>query len=223
MPSIPGLRICRAGGSLRCVLLITLFALYALRPTGDAAAQEDPGWPCMQRKVPHLFVAQLWAGPSLPEDRSWRDDPELARLVSVISARRTGLDEVRRRVAGIRRSGDKRRDERLLALFAGVFEVIDDERARVIAGIEGFARNQRRLAERIDAHDAETRAAEAAAAPDDHDALDRLEEMQDQLDWDIRIFQDRQRSLSYVCESPVILEKRAFAVAQIVQDELGRD
>jgi hypothetical protein len=33
-------------------------------------------------------------------------------------------------------------------------------------------------------------------------------------DWDIRIFEDRQKSLKYLCDQPVFLEQRAF--------ELGR-
>lgn len=189
---------------------------------GQAIAQVDAGWPCMQRKVPHLSVAQLWAGPPLPADAAWRDDPELAHLVSVISARRTELDEVRALLAGLGPAGQGR-DARLLALFAGVFDAIDRERARVVAGIERFAAKQRGLAEQIDARDAALGAAETAAAPHDHDAADRIEQMRDELAWDIRIFQDRQRSLSSVCETPVILERRAFAVAQMIQAQLGQE
>ena len=191
--------------------------------TGHAGAQEDPDWPCIQRKVPHLSVAQLWAGPPLPDDDGWRDDPELASLVSVISARRTDLDAVRPMLARIGAAAGQGREQRLLALFAGVFEAIDRERARVIDGIGRFARKQRDLAARVDARDAAMREAEKAAAPDDYEAADRIEAMRDELAWDIRIFQDRQRSLSHVCESPVILERRAFAVAQMIQAELDRD
>ena len=190
---------------------------------GPAAAQEDPDWPCIQRKVPHLSPAQLWAAPPLPDGAAWRDDPELARLVPAISARRTNLDEARALVAALGPAEGQSRDERLLALFAGVFDSIDSERARVIGGIGRFARKQRSLAQQIDARDAALGAAESAAAPDDHAAADRIEAMRDELDWEIRIFQDRQRALSSVCESPVILERRAFAVAQIIQAELGRE
>ena len=204
------------------LLLIAVAALCLGWPVGHAGADEDPDWPCIQRKVPHLSVAQLWAGPPLPEDAAWRDDPELARLVPLISARRTDLDEVRPVLADLGPAAGQSRDQRLLALFAGVFEAIDRERARVIQGIARVAQKQRGLAEQIDARDAAARAAETAAAPEDHDALDRIDEMRDTLAWDIRIFQDRQRSLSFVCESPVILERRAFAVAQMIQAELDR-
>lgn len=200
---------------------ITAAALLSGLVSG-AAAQEDPGWPCMQRKVATLSVAQLWAGPPLPEHPAWQDDPEIARLVALISARRTQLDEVRPMLEALGSAGGRGRDERLVELFAGVFETIDRERARIMAGVERYAARQRGLSEQIDAREDAIRAAEAAAAPDDDDAQDRIEEMQDELAWDIRIFQDRQRSLTYVCETPVILERRAFAAAQMIQSELGR-
>ena len=208
----------RAGRFAGAAVLLCLTVL-----AGRAAAQEDPDWPCIQRKVPHLSVAQLWAGPPIPEDDAWRDDPELARLVAAISARRTDLDAVGPMLAELGPSAEQGREERLLALFAGVFGTIDRERARVIGGIGRFARKQRELAAQIDARDAALRDAEAAAAPGDYDAADRIEAMRDELAWDIRIFQDRQRSLSHVCESPVILERRAFALAQMIQGELDRD
>jgi hypothetical protein len=50
-------------------------------------------------------------------------------------------------------------------------------------------------------------------AKPDFDAIDKQEE---QLDWDTRIFQDRQQALSYVCETPVILEQRVFALARAI-------
>ena len=37
------------------------------------------------------------------------------------------------------------------------------------------------------------------------------------MDWDERIHTDRQRSLTYVCETPVLLEKRLYAIAQLLQ------
>jgi hypothetical protein len=211
----------RRGAPARRLLAVVALCLSGM--IGHAEAQEDPDWPCIQRKVPHLAVGQLWAGPPIPEDAAWRDDPEIAGLVPMISARRTDLEEVRPMLAAIGEAAGRSREQRLLALFAGVFDAIDRERARVIDGIGRFARKQRELAAQVDARDAALREAVAQAAPGDHDAADRIEEMRDQLAWEIRIFQDRQRSLTFVCESPVILEKRAFALAQMIQAELGRD
>lgn len=201
-----------------------VLALALACMAGPASAQmaEDPDWPCIQRKVPHLAVAQLWSGPPVPEDTAWRDDPAVAHLASVAAARRTDLESLPPLLAELGPAGERGRDDRLVALFGGIFQTIDRERARIVDGIERFARKHRALAEQIDRRDEEIRAAEAAAAPDDHDALDRIEELQDQQAWDIRIYQDRQKSLTYVCETPVILERRAFAIARMIQAELGQ-
>ena len=45
----------------------------------------------------------------------------------------------------------------------------------------------------------------------DFDAIDAEEKA---LDWDQRVFTDRQQSLTYVCETPVILEQRLFALGR---------
>ena len=34
------------------------------------------------------------------------------------------------------------------------------------------------------------------------------------LGWETRIFRDRAQSLTYVCETPVLLERRAFELAR---------
>jgi hypothetical protein len=217
-----GRRSAKAGAAYR-LRRVAVAALGLLLLTGQAPAQEDPDWPCIQRKVPHLSVAQLWAGPPLPEAGAGAEDAELARLAAAISARRTDLDDVRPLLAGLGPGDGQSRDDRLLALFRAVFEAIDRERARVIEGIARFARRQRELAGQIDARGTAVRDAEAAAAPGDAEAAARVAEMRDELAWNVRIYQDRQRSLSFVCESPVLLEKRAFAVAQMVQAEIGRD
>ncbi len=48
----------------------------------------------------------------------------------------------------------------------------------------------------------------------DYDRVDALEE---QLDWDQRIYNDRQRSITYLCETPTLLERRLFVIAQMLQ------
>ena len=41
------------------------------------------------------------------------------------------------------------------------------------------------------------------------------------LQWDLRIFQDRHKTLSYVCEVPVVIEQRLFALAQEIQNNMN--
>jgi hypothetical protein len=194
-----------------------IIAAIALAAGAAAAQPQDPDWPCVQRKVAHLSIGMMWTGP-IPEDMdAWRDDAEIAALAPRLAARRTPLAEVEAEIA---RFGAEADDARTALLFAGVFQTIDRERSRIVEGVTRFARKQRALSARIDAAQSEIAEAEAAAGPEDYDALDRIEEMRDALTWDVRIYEERQLSLTYVCESPVILEKRAFAIARIAMGAL---
>src|SRR3546814_4158633 len=47
----------------------------------------------------------------------------------------------------------------------------------------------------------------AAAANDD---------LTEQLNWSIRIFDEREKSMTYLCEQPVLLEQRAFALGRTI-------
>ncbi|MEO0760375.1 MAG: hypothetical protein AAFZ09_00960 [Pseudomonadota bacterium] len=190
---------------------------------GSAPAQPvDPDWPCIQRKVVHLSWGQMWTGPALPEsNRAWRDDAELTDLVARLAPRRTTIEEAGALVEALGPAGERTRDERLVALFAGVFDRIDAERARIVRGIVTLAQRERARSERIELMRGEVATLAAAAKPDDFDALDRIEELEDEIGWETRIYDDRRRSLTFVCESPVLLEKRAFALARVIQGALG--
>ncbi|TVQ56153.1 MAG: hypothetical protein EA355_07920 [Rhodobacteraceae bacterium] len=199
---------------MRVMLMAAAFAVGA----GAATAQPvEADWPCEQRRILHLSIGQMWAA-DLPDDLdAWRDDRELADLAARIAARRTTDAEVNAMIAGVSAQDGVSREARLARLFTGVFALIDAERARIVEGISRYARRQAALADRIETAQDALAQAEAAAAPDDFDALDRIDRMRDTLAWDVRIFDERDRSLGFVCESPVILERRAFAVARAIK------
>ncbi|MEM7529761.1 MAG: hypothetical protein AAF416_19180, partial [Pseudomonadota bacterium] len=199
---------------------IALLMFFSVGP-GDAVAQGfgSTDWPCQQRKVRHLSWGQMWAGPPLPEDPSaWRGDEPVNRLVGVLAARRTALSEAEALVQALEAGEEGRdRDARLVALFAGVFQQIDRERARIVDGIERLSRRERSRAERIETMRSTLASLRQDVAKDDYDTLDRIDELEDEVTWETRIYEDRRRSLQFVCESPVILEKRAFALARLIK------
>ncbi len=41
-----------------------------------------------------------------------------------------------------------------------------------------------------------------------------------QRGWDLRLYEDRSDSLAYLCEQPVVLEQRAFALARAIAKHL---
>ena len=102
----------------------------------------------------------------------------------------------------------------MVALFAATFDHVEPARDRVMAGITRYAHKQAALeaADRGPAPPVRPR-----SKPLETKDFDRMDEVEKQLDWATRIFQDRQQSLTYVCETPVILEQRAFALGRAAQ------
>ncbi|TPE52143.1 hypothetical protein [Amaricoccus solimangrovi] len=178
-----------------------------------AADQSDPDWPCVQRKVPSLSMGQMWAGP--PAEGDWQEDPEIARLAGVMAARRTTLDEVKALAGDYAAKLDPdARPGRMALLFQGVLDRINSERADVMSGISRYAHHQIELSDGVKAEEA----ALAALKADPKADPDKVEEAQDKLNWNIRVYRERAQSLTYVCETPVLLEQRAFAIARILAE-----
>ena len=50
----------------------------------------------------------------------------------------------------------------------------------------------------------------------------RRAELEEQILWDSRIYDERERSLTYICEQPVLLEQRIFALAREIMNHLDR-
>lgn len=212
----------RARTMAAAAALLTLTGLGPARAaaaTADPAAGVNPDWPCVQRLVPELSAAMMWGGPPLDSvDGDWSQDPQRAALARKLSDRSAPLDEVKDAIDAYARDLEpERRKQELTLLFQGVFQLITERRHRVIEGIERYAKRQRLLAQRI----TETnRQLEALGRSDAPDAQSQLQELQNQRDWDARIYEERRHALSQVCDQPVQLEQRAFAIARAVQGHL---
>jgi hypothetical protein len=182
-------------------------------PARAADQSTDPDWPCIQRKVPSLSVGQMWSGP--PAEGNWEDDPDIARLARTMAARRTSLDEVKALATEYASTlSPEQRPGQMALLFTGVLDRIDAERHDVMGGISRYAHQQVGLSDSVKADEAALAALRADPNPD----LDKVEEAQDKLNWGVRVYRERSQSLTYVCETPVLLEQRAFAIARILAD-----
>ncbi len=193
----------------KLVFAAALLGTFAIPVT--AASFDDPEWPCIQRKVESLSVGQMWPGPYPETD--WRSVEALRTLGPALAQRRVSLEEVEERAADYAATlPEEDRAEHLALLFTAVLDQINAQRSQLISGIGRYAGRQTALAERVD-----QRRAEIAALMDAEDKdFDRIDEIEEALDWDTRIFRERAQSLTYVCEAPVLLEQRAFAIARLL-------
>lgn len=190
-----------------------------LAASGAHAAGEDPDWPCVQRKVPQISVGQVWTGPPVDDiGDSWRQDAALAGLAREIASRRTSLEDARAKIADFAAAAADR-SQRLTTLFVAVLSLVNEERSAIMAGIGRYARRQQALADKIEAQSAELGTLPDAGGTDEE--IDRREELLEIQAWDARIFQERSRALTYVCELPVELDKRAFALGKAIAAEIG--
>ncbi|MGB5556986.1 MAG: hypothetical protein WBN04_03135 [Paracoccaceae bacterium] len=191
-----------------CFLYVLLSAATPCAPAMSADFS-DPTWPCIQKKVEDLSLGVMWPHP-VPDAPLRAELDDAPALVATLALRRVSLEEADRLIENFAQThGDLTTDE-LGQIFKQVFDRIKADRRAIIKGIERYSQKQIALSEAID----ETRVAmdtNMAAENPDFDEVDRLEE---KLDWDERIFHDRAQSLTYVCETPVLLEKRAYAIAQ---------
>ena len=191
--------------------------IAGLCPMASAQAPSEFEWPCVQQKVPVVAASTVWSGPDLEEVGSWQADSDAALLVQRLASRRTRTEEIDPLIEAFAEQAGERKAERLTRVFAGVLDVINTERSRIIAGIERYARGQNELAEKIREEADKITAAKDGPATE---PTKELQELETRFQWDKRIFEERSHALSSVCETPVLLEQRLFEIARSIQQHL---
>ena len=192
-------------------------ALALVLTPARAADPRNPDWPCVQVKVPEISPAAVWAGPPFDDvGDKWQSDPKIRDLVVRLAARRTSLEDAQKLAAEFLTGSAEHRKENGRLLFAGLFATLNSLRSDVINGIERYTRRQRDFAQRIRS---ETLALRELQDKPDADPK-QVAEQADRVQWETRIFEDRRRTISYVCEVPVLIEQRLFALGRAIQQEM---
>jgi hypothetical protein len=205
----------------RCVGIaaVALGGALFVAATAEAAppGPRDADWPCQQIKVPALSLAAVWTGsPVDPQQIDWRHDQAVADLVHELAQRREPLAQAQDKIHAFAQQAAAQKQQKLLALLAGLFSVLDDERSTVIAGLDRFGARQKELAAGIRDDNAKLRQLQEDSAAD----AGELNQMVQRVTWEAEVFQDRRQALSYACDVPGKIEQRLFALARTIQQEL---
>jgi hypothetical protein len=202
-----------------------VFALFAvlvlgaglpLLPAG-AAGRPDQNWPCVQPKVPQMSVAAVWDGPSIADvGKAWEDNPELRDLIGRLAARRTPLDEAQKAINAFVTGAPAEKQDKAKKLLAALFDTLNQQRAEVIKGIERVDRKQRELADKIRSDVATLR--ELQDKPEQDQS--RINALVSEVEWSMRIFEERRKTIRYVCEVPTAIEQRTFSLARTIRQAL---
>jgi len=189
-------------------------ALAIAQPPG----RRDPDWPCPQIKVPELSLAAVWSGPSVdPQDAHWKDQPAVVSLVEKLAPRREPIDQAQTLLSDFARQTGSDKQQQLLEVLVGLFNVLDQERDSVISGLDRFGHRQKELAADIRADNERLRALQNDPASDPK----ALQQMTQQVTWKVEVFQDRSQAVSYACDVPAKIEQRLFTLARYIQQELN--
>jgi hypothetical protein len=204
--------------ALRAVLAIAIMALLASQAIAQSRAKADPDWPCRQIKVQTYSLAGVWSGPELDLNlQSWRDESDIADLAAKMTQRRIPIADVESAVADFKAKAGADADAKLLRAFAAAFQDLSRQRSQILDGLERFGRKQRAMADHIRA---ENEAVQKSADQNQGGQTLPAADSQEQLRWDIRIFDDRRQTITYVCETPTLIEQRIGAIARAVQAAL---
>jgi hypothetical protein len=182
-----------------------------------AAADSPVDWPCQQALVPEVSAAVLWAGPPVEGlEGTWRKSPQVAALVVRLSGDRHSLDQAEHDIEQFAKGlPAAEKDKQLTLLFAGVLETANARRAELMAGIRKLTRRQQELARQID--DGLSEIERLARTPD---GAAKAAELRDKLGWGQRLFDQREKALPHLCETPVQVEERLGEIARAIAARL---
>jgi hypothetical protein len=203
--------------SLRCILAVCVACSAS---TAFALDPRYPDWPCQQLKVPGISIASVWAGPSIEiGDDVKSTDAKQSELVPRLAARRTPIEDARKLIADYVVGTSAERQQKATTLFAALYATLNAQRDEVMNGIERFSRKQKSMAVDIREEAQKLRDLQDQSTADQA----QTEDLASRLAWQTRIFEDRRKSTSYVCDVPVMIEKRLFDLGSAIQGALNAD
>jgi hypothetical protein len=198
-------------------LLLSIAVLGASLRGAGAADPRYPDWPCAQAKVPDIDLAAVWDGPPLDVGReTWQSDGAVQNLVTRLAARRIPLEEAQKSATDFMTGAGSEKTRKGVLLFAGLFETLNHQRTEIMNGLERLQHRQKDLADKIRADVAALREAHDQSQPDEA----KIADLNSRIEWSTRIFDDRRRSVRYACEVPTLIERRLFALARTIRQEL---
>jgi hypothetical protein len=193
--------------------VISFFLIFA--SNADSAPKDKPPtkWPCDQVYNPQLNLTTIWQGPSIESSlKDWWKHDDVIEYVNTLSDPTLSEEDGKQLIkefakkytyAGFIKKAEQK--EKLIFLFAGLYQKAKDKRSRQYKGIIKFVERQEDLRKAIGSSsklirkyrkeklDQKSKKYQAAAS---------------QLEWNTRVFDQRTRLTEYVCEEPVFNTQR---------------
>mgnify|MGYP003685650943 FL=1 len=163
----------------------------------------------------------LWKGPDIKDNmKNWWKDDEVIEAVTKLSdpilSEESGtviIENFAKKYTFFGLMAKQEQKEKLINLFAGLFQKATDKRKGQYSGIIKFVDRQDSIRKAIGSASKELRELrKSGASQTDKDYVN----YSSQLKWNTRVFDQRTKLTEYVCEEPVFLEQKIGYQARLI-------
>ena len=197
------------------MLFVVLALFFLFKDLNLVMATESPPkkWPCDQVYNPKLNMSAIWEGPDIKDYiKDWWKDDEVIEVATKLSdpilTEKDGtkiIESFAKKYTYFGIIAKKEQEEKLVNLFAGLFQKASDKRRRQYTGIVKFVERQDVIRKTIGKSSKKLRELRKAGVEQDDKEFKMYSE---QMKWNTRVFDQRTRLTEYVCEEPVYGEQR---------------
>ena len=193
-----------------------LFSFFLIFVSSVHSASKDKPpkkWPCDQVYNPQLNLSTIWQGPSIESAlKDWWKHDDVIEYVNILSDP-TLDEEVGKQLinefakkytyAGLIKKAEQK--EKLVFLFAGLYQKAKDRRSRQYKGIIKFVERQEDLRKAIGSSSKLIRKYRKEKL--DQKSI-KYKDAASQLEWNTKVFDQRTKLTEYICEEPVFNTQR---------------
>ena len=193
-----------------CIFYFGLFFSFA---NADVPEQPPKKWPCDQVYNPKLNLQSIWQGPSIDDaTKDWWKHDDVIEVVNILSdpilSEEEGtkiIEDFAKKYTYLGLIKKKEQTQKLVYVFAGLYQKAVDKRRRQYSGIIKFVDRQESIREAIgDASKLLRQYRKEKIDIKDQKYIDA----DSQLKWNRRVFDQRSRLTEYICEEPVFNTQR---------------
>lgn len=170
-------------------------------------------WPCDQVYNPKLNIAAIWQGPKIEEKlKNWWKHDDVIEYVNMLAnpvlSEKDGIElieEFAKKYSyfGLIKKGEQK--EKLVFLFAGLYQKAKDRRNTQYRGIVKFVEKQELIRKEIGISSKLIRSYRKKKIDQKNP---KFVEANSRLEWNTRVFDQRTRLTEYICEEPVLNTQR---------------
>ena len=207
--------------------ILNIFLSLILFFTTDVIAQPPENapkkWPCDQVYNPKLNLASIWQGPSVEDKLNtwWKHDDVIEsvnKLSDPVLKEEDGIkiiEEFAKKYTYFGLIKKQAQEEKLVLLFAGLYQKAKDRRSRQYSGIIKFVERQEAIRAAIGNASKKLRSLRKQKVDQKNP---KFMEANSQLEWNTRVFDQRTRLTEYICEEPVFNTQRLGYQARKILD-----